>query len=79
MEPGALQRPRDRPALIACDSGDENRSMLIVPPCCIVFANIAIDGVVKAFVVCPLAVRLRWNVRHSEPLATPRTAGVCCP
>src|SRR6266446_8130226 len=27
MEPGALQRPRDRAALIACHSGDENRSI----------------------------------------------------
>ena len=27
MEPGALQRPRDRAALIARDSGDENRSI----------------------------------------------------
>src|SRR5579862_3075305 len=26
-EPGALQRPRDRAALIACHSGDENRSI----------------------------------------------------
>ena len=27
MEPGALQRLRDRAALIACHSGDENRSI----------------------------------------------------
>ncbi len=27
MEPGALQRLRDRAALIACRSGDENRSI----------------------------------------------------
>jgi hypothetical protein len=27
IEPGALQRPRDRAALIACHSGDENRSI----------------------------------------------------
>ncbi len=28
MEPGALQRLRDRAALIACHSGDENRSIV---------------------------------------------------
>src|ERR1700736_5765996 len=27
MEPGAMQRPRDRAALLACYSGDENRSI----------------------------------------------------
>src|ERR1700688_5180204 len=27
IEPGALQCPRDRAALLACDSGDENRSI----------------------------------------------------
>ena len=28
MEPGALQRLRDRAALIACHPGDENRSIV---------------------------------------------------
>jgi hypothetical protein len=27
MEPGTVQRVRDRAALIACHSGDENRSI----------------------------------------------------
>src|SRR5206468_12892733 len=66
-----------------------NRS---VPPDCIGLANIATNSSLarrhdlrapanadKAFLVCPLAVRIHRNLRHGEPLATPRKTGVCCP
>ena len=39
IEPGALERPRNRAALIACHSGDENRSIA-----CHVFPSFLEDG-----------------------------------